>query len=547
MRLNELLASGLGHRARSCYGCLALGVLISLVGCSGDSDSAPTNTPAQVKVNYTVSGTVSGLNGTVVLQDNGTDDLWLSANGPFSGPFNFATPLASGTAYSVTVVAQPVQQHCTVANGSGTVNAAVTNVAVSCTTNTYTVGGTVSGLQVGTLVLANGGDTVTVTPGMGSFTFPAPVAYGGTYAVTVKTQTGGEDCEVTTGGSGTVSGRVNDVTVVCSAWTWMSGSQSVDASGVYGTQGMAATTNVPGARYCANESTDSAGNFWVFGGYGYDATGGGGYLNDLWKFTPSTAQWTWISGSSSTYADGVYGTQGAPSGSNVPGSRECANTWTDSGGNFWVFGGYGYDGTGNGGYLNDLWEFSPSTGQWTWVTGSSATRASGIYGTQGTASASNAPGARYCASASTDSAGNFWLFGGYGYDATGNGGYLNDLWKFSPSTGQWTWVSGSSAVGASGVYGVQGAAAATNMPGARYCASAVTDSSGNLWLVAGYNSSGYFSDLWQYSPSTGQWTWVIGSAGVNGAGVYGTQRMAAATNVPGARYCASASRDSSGN
>ncbi len=40
---------------------------------------------------YSVGGTVSGLSGTVVLQDNGGDDLSVAANGPFT----FATKLAA--------------------------------------------------------------------------------------------------------------------------------------------------------------------------------------------------------------------------------------------------------------------------------------------------------------------------------------------------------------------------------------------------------------------------------------------------------------------
>ena len=52
---------------------------------------------------YSVGGTVSGLSGTVVLQDNGGDDLSVSANGSFT----FATKLADGSAYSVTVQDQP--------------------------------------------------------------------------------------------------------------------------------------------------------------------------------------------------------------------------------------------------------------------------------------------------------------------------------------------------------------------------------------------------------------------------------------------------------
>jgi len=82
--------------------------------------------------NYTIGGTVSGLSGTVVLQDNGGDNLSVTSNGSFT----FATPVASGAAYAVTVQANPSGQTCTVANGSGTVASAnVTNVAVTCTNN----------------------------------------------------------------------------------------------------------------------------------------------------------------------------------------------------------------------------------------------------------------------------------------------------------------------------------------------------------------------------------------------------------------------------
>ena len=75
---------------------------------------------------------MSGLSGTVVLQDNGGDTLSVTANGSFT----FATQLASGAAYNVTVQANPSGQTCTVANGSGAIASAnVTNVAVTCTTS----------------------------------------------------------------------------------------------------------------------------------------------------------------------------------------------------------------------------------------------------------------------------------------------------------------------------------------------------------------------------------------------------------------------------
>jgi Putative esterase len=81
---------------------------------------------------FSVGGTVSGLAGPVVLRDNGGDDLTV----PADGGFTFATAVATGSAYAVTVATDPPGQACAVADGSGTVaSAAVTSVTVTCTTN----------------------------------------------------------------------------------------------------------------------------------------------------------------------------------------------------------------------------------------------------------------------------------------------------------------------------------------------------------------------------------------------------------------------------
>jgi N-acetylneuraminic acid mutarotase len=55
-----------------------------------------------------------------------------------------------------------------------------------------------------------------------------------------------------------------------------------------------------------------------------------------------------------------------------------------------------------------------------------------VYGTLGTPATVNIPGSRLDASAWTDSSGNLWLFGGEGFDANGNLGYLNDVWRYQP-------------------------------------------------------------------------------------------------------------------
>ncbi len=418
----------------------------------------------------------------------------------------------------------------------------------------YTIGGTLSGLTVSTVVLADAysGANVTVSAGANSWVLPGSFPSGTVFSVVVGAQPTGEVCYVTSNGTGTLTSDVNDITVACSdaLWTWEGGLNSVNASGIYGTQGTPSSSNLPGAREAASSWSDSAGNLWLFGGLGY-GSGGLGDLSDLWQYSPSTGEWTWISGANTVNATGVYGTQGTASASNLPGARQAASSWTDSAGNLWLFGGYGYDSTGNGD-LNDLWQYSSSTGEWTWVSGSDVRNASGIYGTQGTASASNLPGAREAASSWIDSSGNLWLFGGYGYDSSGAVSNLNDLWQYSPSTGKWTWVSGGNAVNATGVYGTQGAASASNLPGARQAASTWTDSAGNLWLFGGYGydstgAVGKLNDLWQFSPSTGEWTWISGANTVSATGVYGTQGTASASNLPGARQAASSWTDSAGN
>ena len=131
---------------------------------------------------------------------------------------------------------------------------------------------------------------------------------------------------------------------------------------------------------------------------------------------------------------------------------------------------------------------------------------------------------------------HLWLFGGLGIDSTGNGGNLNDLWKFDPTSDLWTWVGGSNMAGASGVYGSRGIPAPTNVPSARNSAATWVDATGNLWLFGGYGIStgagaaaDYLNDLWEYNPASGQWAWVSGSNsyGVFAPVEYGTLGVAA--------------------
>lgn len=317
-------------------------------------------------------------------------------------------------------------------------------------------------------------------------------------------------------------------------WTWMDGSNSTHAIGVYSINGQASANNKPGARQSAIKWTDSRGRLWMFGGYGVGTVEGTYYLDDLWQFDPIGGTWTWVTGSDSLLnTNGVYGVKGQASPDNNPGARNSSTSWTDSRGRLWMFGGGGYSINGFG-FLNDLWRFDIQDRTWTWVSGTNVNYSQGIYGTPGVASVNNTPGSRYGATSWTDSQGRLWLFGGIGRSSNGDG-FFNDLWRFDPDKGTWTWVSGSNRINASSTYGIKGQPSISNSPGGRSESISWIDRDGSFWMFGGSGTAGVFNDLWHFDPEKMTWTWVSGSNTAFSQGVYGTQRQASINNFPGAR------------
>lgn len=359
-------------------------------------------------------------------------------------------------------------------------------------------------------------------------------------------------------------------------WTWVQGDSLLERSPVYGTQGVPAAANTPGARHMAASWTDADGSLWLFGGYYYSS----GYEKryaDLWKYSPATGQWTWIKGDTLGNQSGRYETKGVATANTHPGGRYEATTWKDAAGNLWLFGGIAYGGNVlyyHNGRLNDLWKYTPSSNRWTWMGGDSATwvfcttcSPPGIYGTKGVAAASNQPGGRSGASGWTDAQGNFWLFGGTVEVPNGSSAtsiqYLNDLWKYEPARGLWTWMNGDNDNPARqlriprNVYGIKGVPAAANTPGGRKYATPWRDAAGNLYLFGGnLDSTSNFtqqtlprnlSDFWRYSITDNQWTWLGGDTNINRNGIYGTPGQPSALNQPGARDGSMAWGDDKGN
>jgi N-acetylneuraminic acid mutarotase len=503
-----------------------------------------TNVAVSCTPYYTVGGTISNLKGVTLMLalQNASPASNAVSMLPGQSNFVFGAGLPKGTSYSVTVQQQPSGQSCTVTNGSGTATANVSTVIVSCVT-------------VPRWAWISGDDSVLGatygTAGKGA----AANTPGGRGQSAQFVDTSGNLWLF--GGANADNNLTNDLweySPSTGEWTWMGGTSSLNAAGVYGTQRVAASANIPGARFGALSWTDSAGNFWLFGGQGFDSTGTQAWLNDLWEYNSATSQWLWVSGSSVGNAAGVYGSGGVAATNNQPGGRYYAVGWIDAGNNLWLYGGAGIDVNGNQNTLNDLWKFDAGTGLWTWINGSPNGYVTGVYGTQGVPDGANAPGSRQQATAWTDSAGQLWLFGGFGLDASATYDALNDLWRYSLASGLWTWMGGSKIVDAKGVYGVQGVAGATNIPGARYMSSSWTDANGALWLLGGegYDSTPYSNiqnDVWTYDTVSGEWTWTAGGNADGGGdpGTYQVQGLPAAGNVPGARYGALSWADASGS
>jgi hypothetical protein len=182
---------------------------------SGTADTDVTDIGVTCSTaSYAVGGIVVGyISGPLTLLDNEGDDLVFAMNGTFA----FHTNVASGAPYSVSIKSG-TGTGCNVSGGFGTVgNSDITTVVVNCTPNTFTIGGTITGLN-GSVKLHNGSDTITVSAN-GSFAFPTPVGNGQGYAVTVTQQPAyppsSQTCVVSAGTGNVNMGNVSTVSVSC--------------------------------------------------------------------------------------------------------------------------------------------------------------------------------------------------------------------------------------------------------------------------------------------------------------------------------------------
>lgn len=183
--------------------CAALTLCATTLAACGGSDGG----------SIPLSGSISGMNrGPLVLTNKGKD---LTITDP-AASFTFADLVANDSEFEILVKSNPVGQVCTPSSNKGRANYySYTQTVISCTTDLYTLGGTVIGLK-GTLVLANGPITVSVPAGATTFSFGKSVPNQLPYGITVLSQPTGQTCTVQNGiGEKMPIGDKNDVIVTC--------------------------------------------------------------------------------------------------------------------------------------------------------------------------------------------------------------------------------------------------------------------------------------------------------------------------------------------
>jgi alpha-tubulin suppressor-like RCC1 family protein len=158
---------------------------------------------------FFVSGSITGLTGSVGLSLNGADAL------NFTGTtFDFSEGLEDQAAYTVSITSQPVGQQCSLSNAVGSINADnVSSVAINCVDNIFDIGGSVSGLS-GSLSVSNGTDQVDITEN-GAFIVSQDILTGTVYGVRISQQPEGQTCSIS-GSTGTVSNAdISSVVILC--------------------------------------------------------------------------------------------------------------------------------------------------------------------------------------------------------------------------------------------------------------------------------------------------------------------------------------------
>ncbi len=270
-------------------------------------------------------------------------------------------------------------------------------------------------------------------------------------------------------------------------------------------------SEVPAPRKGAASWSDKFGNLYLFGG-----SLGSFYQNvdDFWKFDIKTKSWSLLNGAETFNAKGRQLSNGKAV-IDLPPARSGALTWTDSKGDFWMFGGSYFDSKlSKTLYLDDLWKYEVNKGTWSLMRGSLSPKEAQI-GKKFTEE-HESPGGRTNALGWYDKQNDrLWLYGGFGYnyDASYYGG-LADMWMYDLKRNVWSSFYPKVQINAEFNTAILGFESPKANPGYRYSAMTWVDQEGKFWLYGGHHSTvnnAFKADknIWKFDPESGNWTAVF--------------------------------------
>lgn len=285
---------------------------------------------------------------------------------------------------------------------------------------------------------------------------------------------------------------------------------------VLDTIGKESLTAHPGGRNRMASSVDKNGNIWLFGGLYKDRnTNEISARSDLWKYNTKTKKFTYFGDNENS--------------ENKPSARYRTRAWTDKNNNLWMYGG-ALDNPSFTTSYNDLWKYDIATNEWTFMTGNKNISyckncPNGVYpGTAYMTGTQYYPRARSDYGYWQDSLGNVWIYGGYaeshGVDEFG------DLWRFTPSTNEWSLISGNEVLNPPHT--------ATN-PGSRNAPYCWVGNDNKLYMTGGLRQySSFLRDTWRIDPETGDWEAVSGENLINNSPISSGFQIESPENIPGA-------------
>jgi hypothetical protein len=238
---------------------------------------------------------------------------------------------------------------------------------------------------------------------------------------------------------------------------------------------------------------------------GYSATTGSWYAT-LYKLDFAANTVLYLAGATTSAFTG---------NSSSPSARNNVFVWVDNANTFWMYGGN----TKTSGPSNELWSYNLTLNNGQFVKVNARAMNTGTQGTPGpTVWPGYAAGGAYWFKSSTN---ELFLFGGYSSPSQGYQEY-NNLWKYSVSLGQWTFLSGTGGTLGMGTYSTDSSA----NPRCRRAPGFTQGQNGDGYIFGG-SCNGQLNDVWKYNNSGWYWLSSYLTLGVNdysGGSVYPSSR-----------------------